>query len=228
MKATYNALCLAALLSLPIIALALEAPVNTDSTTPQVSDPIAVNQGTAPGFHVALNAGMTYGGDKIFDVPYKNRSGSATITAGALMQFGIGGLYQFAEIPAAFMLSANYHFDTINAQNGDMSFDRFPIEALAYYTGKEKFRFGAGMRFIGPTEASMNIDGQSKSYSFDATKGMVAEIGYQLDSQGWLNFRFVSEKYQANTLIVNGTKWSMAGSAPASGSHMGVNFTYVY
>jgi hypothetical protein len=227
MKTVYSTLFLSTLLSLPVCAHALETPANTDSTTPDVFAPDAVNQGTSSGLHVTLNAGLTYGGDKILEHPYQN-GGTATITAGALMQFGLGGLYQFAEIPAAFMLSANYHFDTINAKNGEMSFDRFPIEVLTYYTGKEKFRIGAGMRFIGPSEASKNIEGQALSYGFDATKGVVAEIGYQLDPHGWLNFRFVSEKYQAKTAVLNGVTYSLAGSAPASGSHMGVNFTYEY
>ncbi len=143
------------------------------------------------------------------------------------MQFGIGGLYQFGNKPLALMLSANYHFDSVSAKNGTASFDRFPIEALAFYTGKEKFRFGGGVRIINSAKLSSDIGGNDK-YTFDATKGWVAEIGYQLDPQGWLNFRFVSEKYQAKTEVLNGVTSSLAGSAPARGSHLGVNFTYEF
>lgn len=223
MKIIYNALYFSALLALPVCAQALEAPSNTDTTIPQVSAPAAVTQGTAPGFHVTMNVGMTYGGDTIGTVKFTDGS-TKNLKAGALLQFGLGGLYQFEDKPLALMLSANYHFDTVNAKNGSASFDRFPIEALAYYTGKEKFRFGGGMRIVNGAELSTDIGGSDK-YTFDTTKGLVAEIGYQLDPHGWLNFRFVSEKYQAKTH--NGVT-PATNYAPTDGSHMGVNFTYEF
>lgn len=223
MKIIYNALYFSALLALPVCAKALEAPSNTDTTISQVSAPAAVTQGTAPGFHVTMNVGMTYGGDTIGTVKFTDGS-TKNLKAGALLQFGLGGLYQFEDKPLALMLSANYHFDTVNAKNGSASFDRFPIEALAYYTGKEKFRFGGGMRIVNGAELSTDIGGSDK-YTFDTTKGLVAEIGYQLDPHGWLNFRFVSEKYQAKTH--NGVT-PATNYAPTDGSHMGVNFTYEF
>lgn len=226
MKTIYNTLFFSTLLSLPICAPALEATANPDSATSQVPAPIALNYGTAPGLHWILNAGLTYGGDTIGKVSFTNGS-SSNIKAGSFMQFGIGGLYQFQDKPVALMLSANYHFDSVTAKNGTASFDRFPIEALAYYTGKERFRFGGGVRIVNGAELSSDIGGNDK-YTFDTTKGLVAEIGYQLDPHGWLNFRFVSEKYQAKTEVWNGVTYSLAGSAPVSGSHMGVNFTYEF
>ncbi len=185
-----------------------------------------IYQPSKPGFHAVINAGLTYGGDTIGHISFTNGS-TSNIKAGSFMQFGIGGLYQFGNKPLALMLSANYHFDSVSAKNGTASFDRFPIEALAFYTGKEKFRFGGGVRIINSAKLSSDIGGNDK-YTFDATKGWVAEIGYQLDPQGWLNFRFVSEKYQAKTEVLNGVTSSLAGSAPARGSHLGVNFTYEF
>jgi len=199
--------------------------LDASNTTEQPVAPV-LSMGTAPGFHVTMNVGMTYGGDTIGTVTFTDGS-TKNLKGGALFQFGLGGLYQFEDRPLALMLSANYHLDTINAKNGSASFDRFPIEALAYYTGKEKFRFGGGVRIVNGAELSTDIGGSDK-YTFDTTRGFVAEIGYQLDPHGWLNFRFVSEKYQAKTRVVNGTTYSMAGSVPADGSHLGVNFTYEF
>lgn len=220
-----------ALLKLVLIAgVLLTTSFNTfaldiSNTTEQPVAPVAI-MGTAPGFHLTMNAGMTYGGDTIGTVTFTDGS-TKDLKGGTLFQFGIGGLYQFEEKPLALMLSANYHFDSVTAKNGTASFDRFPIEALAYYTGKEKFRFGGGIRIINGAELSSDIGGSDK-FTFDTAKGLVAEIGYQLDPHGWLNFRFVSEKYQAKTRVANGTTWSMAGSIPADGSHLGVNFTYEF
>jgi hypothetical protein len=224
--ATMNVLFKAIGIASTLLFTSLNAfALDASNTTEQPVAP-EVHMGTAPGLRWVMNAGLTYGGDTIGKVSFTNGS-SSNIKAGALMQFGIGGLYQFEDKPLALMLSANYHFDSVTAKNGTASFDRFPIELLAYYTGKEKFRFGGGVRIINGTELSSNIGGNDK-FTFDTTKGLVAEIGYQLDPRGWLNFRFVSEKYQAKTEVLNGVTYSRAGSTPVSGSHMGVNFTYEF
>jgi len=220
MKVTSKSFCAISLLTLSAHAYGLS---DQEAATQGVTQSI---QPTKPGFHVMMNAGITYGGDTIGTVKFTDGS-TKNLKAGALLQFGLGGLYQFEDKPLALMLSANYHFDTVNAKNGSASFDRFPIEALAYYTGKERFRFGGGLRIVNGAELSSDIGGSDK-YTFDTTKGLVAEIGYQLDSHGWLNFRFVSEKYQAKTHVVNGVTSSSTNYAPTDGSHMGVNFTYEF
>lgn|GEM_PF-789397 len=191
---------------------------------------------TKSGMHVLMNIGLTYGGDKIGTVNFYNSNGSIShskdIKAGALYQMGIGGIYQFEDKPLALMLSVNYHTDIASGSNGSISFSRIPVEAIAYYTGKEQFRFGGGVRMVNAPEFSSDVSSPAspvKKMTFKNATGLVGEIGYQLSSQGWLNFRFVSEKYDADTLTLwNGASGSIAGSAPLAASHMGVNFTYVY
>ncbi len=178
--------------------------------------------------HLVLNGGLTYGGDTIYTAVYTNGS-TSNIKGGSLLQFGIGGLYQFENDPIALMLSANYHFDTAIGSNGDVTFGRFPVEMLAYYTGKERFRIGGGVRIINSPETTATVNGFTEKMTFDNTTGLVGEIGYQLSPQAWLNFRFVSEKYQGKTFTnASGTVLSMAGTAPYSGSHLGVNFSYEF
>jgi len=225
MKTAHSLFLLAPLLALPVCAQALEVPPE-GAPAPIESAPPQLIKSTAPGLHWILNAGITYGGDTIGKISFTNGT-TSNIKAGSFLQFGAGGLYQFQENPIAVMLSANYHFDSVSAKNGTASFDRFPIEVLAYYTGKEKFRVGGGLRIINSAELASSISANQK-FTFGATRGLVGEIGYQLDSHGWLNFRFVSEKYQAQTEVLNGVTYSRANSAPVSGSHLGVNFTYVF
>ena len=188
-------------------------------------------QPTKPGFHVVFNAGLTYGGDTVATANFTDGS-STDIKAGGLLQFGAGGLYQFAEQPIALTMSANYHFHSAMGSNGSISFDRMPIEALAYYTGKERFRIGGGVRIVNSPVAESTISGSGfnvKKVTYEDATGLVAEIGYQLASQGWLNFRFVSEKYQGKTATAyNGATASLNNVAPKSGSHLGVNFTYEF
>jgi hypothetical protein len=186
-------------------------------------------QPTKPGFHVVINGGLTYGGDTIATAVYTNGK-TTDIKGGALIQFGAGAQYQLEEKPIALMLSANYHLHTAMGQNGDITFSRVPIEALAYYTGKERFRIGGGVRVVNSPEFNASVNGITDKIIFDNSTGLVAEIGYQLSTQGWLNFRFVSEKYNANRIIWNsGSVTSIVGlTKPVSGSHLGMNFSYEF
>ena len=136
----------------------------------------------------------------------------------------MGALWQAEDRPLALLLSLNYHMDNVAAANGKLEFKRIPVELLAYYTGKERFRIGGGLRFVNSPEAGGTINNSTDRIAFDNTTGLVAEVGYQLTSPSWLNFRFVSEKYNAKSH--NGA--SVIGSVPLSGSHLGVNFNYEF
>ena len=215
------------LLAIALLFLAVSAHALSDEATPDTTPPEEPAKfeliPTKPGLHLVLNGGLTYGGDTIATGVYSNGN-TTKIKAGALEQVGVGGLYQFENEPLALMLSINYHLDYAIGSNGDLTFSRFPIEALAYYTGKDRFRIGGGMRFVNSPEYS----GLTDKITFDNTTGIVAEIGYHIAQQGWLNFRFVSEKYQPKTYTSGGSSYSVAGAAPINGSHLGVNFTYEF
>ncbi len=183
--------------------------------------------GTEPGLHFVLNMGLTYGGDDIFTATTTSGS-TKSVKGGGLVQFGLGGLYQFESAPVALMLSANYHADSVTASNGDMSFHRYPIETLAYYTGVESFRFGGGIRVVTSPTASATLNGATQKIVFDNATGYVAELGYKMAPFAWINFRYVSEKYQAKTYTsTSGTTTSVVGES-ADGSHFGVNILFEF
>lgn len=211
--------------AIALFSLALAAHALSDQ--PATEQPIALSgiAPTAPGLHLVLNGGLTYGGDTIATAVYTDGT-TVSIKGGSLLQFGIGGLYQFDTTPLALMLSANYHIDTASGSNGSLTFSRVPVEMLAYYTGKERFRIGGGLRIVNSPEYNSTLSGNK--ITFDNATGVVGEIGYHLTKQGWLNFRFVSEKYQAKTRTSGGWTYSLAGSAPLSGSHLGMNFTFEF
>jgi hypothetical protein len=221
----FQSIVLTALLTVSFGVYALtDQPVQPEQSQPDSPPPLV----TKPGPHFILNAGITYGGDTVATATYTNGK-STSIKGGSLFQFGLGGLYQFETSPVALLLSANYHTDSSKASNGDMSFTRMPIEVLAYYTGAEHFRIGGGARFVSSAEASVTINGSTDKIAFDNTTGIVAELGYHTGPTTWLNFRYVSEKYQGNTrTLPSGTKTSLAGTTPMDGSHFGVNFTFEF
>jgi hypothetical protein len=177
------------------------------------------------GTHFILTAGLTGGGDKVATVQYTNGN-SSTLHAGGLVQIGAGVLWQF-EAPVALALTANYHVDDATAKNGDATFDRIPLEAIAYYTGENHWRFGGGVRFVQSPKYKAHVDGQSDdSIEFKDTVGAVAEIGYGFNEHAWLNLRLVSENYQVNSVTSGGRTYSASGSI--NGSHIGINFLYQF
>jgi hypothetical protein len=207
---------MASLFSLTFSALALgEQPAMNRPTYAQ-------NIATKPGAHLVLIAGFTSGGDTIATATYSDGS-SKNVKGGGLAQFGLGASYQFQNTPLALLLSANYHYHTAAASNGDITFSRVPIEVLAYYTGVERCRFGAGVRLVNSPVASKTINGSTDKITFDKTTGTVVEFGYKMAPSTWLNLRYVSEKYQGNTRTYsNGTTASLTGTQPVSGNHFGV------
>lgn len=181
---------------------------------------------TEPGMHLVFNFGATFGGDEIFTATYTSGE-TVSVKGGDLFQFGLGGLYQFEDVPAALMLTANYHVDGATASNGDMSFRRYPIETLVYYTGVENVRIGGGVRIVKSPESSMTINGATEKIVFDDATGYVAELGYKLGKFVWINFRYVSEKYQGKTYTTtSGTTYSLSGTTPLDGSHVGFSFLF--
>ncbi len=211
MKLLFQSLSASALLLLAVSANAL-----SDETTAGI--PAAPKFSPRPGFHVVLNGGLTYGGDTIAT------TNIADIRGGGFVQIGGGVLYQFENQPLALMLSANYHVDDVVGQNGDVTFSRFPIEMLAYYTGKDRFRIGGGLRFVTSPKFNATVNGITDKIDYSNTTGIVCEVGYQVAPQGWLNFRFVSEKYTPASYSLS----SAVIPISPSGSHLGVNFTYEF
>lgn len=181
---------------------------------------------TEPGMHLVFNFGATFGGDEIFSATYTSGE-TVSVKGGDLFQFGLGGLYQFEDVPVALMLSANYHVDGATASNGNMSFRRYPIETLVYYTGVENVRIGGGVRIVKSPESSMTINGATEKFVFDNATGYVAELGYKLGEYIWINFRYVSEKYQGKTYTAtSGATYSLSGTTPLDGSHFGFSFLF--
>jgi hypothetical protein len=180
-----------------------------------------------PGFHALINGGLTFGGDTLVTVTVTtvntNNSADVDINAGRLLQYGVGGLYQFEAIPVALKATVNYQSDWAQGINGLFDFSRVPVEFLAYYTGKKRYRFGGGVRLVNSPKLVETVDGISDRLLFDNTTGVVAEMGYQVSRELWVNLRYVSEKYQPSKYVAtDGTVFDVSAMQPYKGSHLGL------
>ncbi|GAB5605024.1 hypothetical protein [Sideroxyarcus sp. TK5] len=182
---------------------------------------------TAPGAHLILNGGLTYGGDTLVTVNYSDGS-SGKVKAGSFVQLGAGMFYQMQDRPMALQITANYHYDLEQGSNGSVLFYRYPIEALAYYTGNERWRLGGGVRYVTNPMRTITLNGKYR-ISYDNAFGLVGEAGYAMTPNFWINVRAVLEKYQPKEYTINGVFTAdMSTSQSANGNHLGVNFTYQF
>jgi hypothetical protein len=199
-----------------LLAAALAAPLVTQAANNDA------------GLHFVLSGGLTSGGDTIITTRYTNGT-SVDIKGGDLVQFGAGALWQYDSIPLALSLTANYHVDNTTAANGDAKFSRIPLEAIAYYTGVYRWRFGVGMRSVQSAKATATLNGASETLTFKNTTGAVIEAGYGITPKSWINVRYVSEKYQPERFTATtGQTTTIVNGKSIDGSHIGVNFLYKF
>lgn len=187
---------------------------------------------TAPaaskGFHFVANAGLSFGGDTIATAHYTDAS-DQRIKAGGMIEFGGGLIYEATELPVAAQLTANYHVNDTDAKNGTMRFHRFPIEGTLFYTGVEQWRFGIGVRAVQSPRYTAKIDGAlTRTLDFDNTTGVLAEVGYAITPQLWLNVRYVAEKYKTNNYSVGTQSGSVRSLPPVKADHLGIAVSYQF
>jgi hypothetical protein len=180
-----------------------------------------------PGFHAVERLGITLGGNTISKNTYPDGA-IREISAGGLYQIGLGVLYLADSIPFSAALTLNYHYNSDYRDNDNASFRRNPLEALVYYNGLGNFRIGGGMRYIYAARADSTLNGVTEKITFENTRGSIVEIGYQVRPYGWVNLRYVKEKYQVATYTTTGTEPGLAGNAPYDGTHVGLFISYEY
>lgn len=180
-----------------------------------------------------VNGGLTFGGDTFTTVTVTDlatgNSSEVDINMGRLLQYGVGGVYQFDAVPIAVKATINYQNDWALGINGVVNFSRVPVEILAYYTDKKRYRFGGGLRLIKSPKLEAIIDGSTDTFHFKETTGIVAEMGYQLSRELWVDLRYVIEKYQATTYVApNGTVYDASVLGTYKGSHLGLILSYEF
>lgn len=142
-----------------------------------------------------LFAGYTNGGDDLINVEYDDGDRDE-VQAGGEALLG-GGVVVSWQNQLELQLTAGYHFDSASADNGDASFDRYPLEALVFRR-LGQHRIGGGLTLhLSPT-AELDIDGfEKETVNFDAAPGLVLEYGYGVLDNVWLGARYTYIEYKS-------------------------------
>jgi hypothetical protein len=161
-----------------------------------------------------LGVGVSGGGDKLVSAEYEDGS-TVNIHAGGLVYLTAGVDY---EIIPGFSLQGtiNYHVDSADARNGEIRFERFPIELIGYYQPNPVFRVGGGLRWVSSPKLSGSGKASDLNVNFDKTRSAVVEAEYFVDPTLGIKLRYVNETYKA------------PGRKDIDGSHVGLSANFYF
>lgn len=157
----------------------------------------AVAQRTSqePSVRFVVTAGLTGGGDTLAEVEYENGYDSK-VKGGGLVQIGAGLQFRKPGAPVSLLATVNYHVDNATADNGDVRFDRVPLEVLGFYHVNDIVRLGVGLRHTINATYKEDIDYEPLyKEDYKDANGLILQVGFGT-GRFWGAVRYVDESYE--------------------------------
>jgi hypothetical protein len=161
-----------------------------------------------------LGMGLSAGGDELVHAEYTNGE-TANIHAGGLIYFTAGADYHFTP-EFSLQGTVNYHVDRANASNGDVKFERFPVELIGYYQPNLSWRVGGGVRYTNSSKLSGSGAGSRLRADFDDATSAVVEAEYFTSPNLGIKLRYVNETFKSR------------GYQDVDGSHVGLSANFYF
>jgi hypothetical protein len=137
--------------------------------------------------------GFDAGGDKMATVQYENGDDN-DIKAGEIANLNIGVIIQNGTSDFETQFTIGWKFDSSSAENGDLSFNRYPIELLQFYK-PGRFRFGGGITY----QMNPSLDGSGFAsdikVDFDNALGFVLQGDFLFDLY-YAGLRYTNIEYE--------------------------------
>lgn len=146
--------------------------------------------------HFLMEMGLHYGGDEMVEVVYTNGDSSDTDGGeGVALSLGVS-----IDAPAVeTRLKAGWKYKGISASNGDIDWQRFPIDALVLYK-VDQWRFGGGLTYhLNPTFRGSGV-ASVLDVDFDNALGALAEIDFYVSPQLYLGAVYTMIEYEPKGL----------------------------
>ena len=158
---------------------------------------VPVEDAANKALRFVAGAGLTYGGETLVTARYVDGD-KIDIDAGGSVAFLVGLDYR---VNPQFSVqgTVGYHVDNAGGNNGDIRFERVPVELLGYYHVNDKVRVGGGLRYV--TAAALRTSGVADigDYEFEDTTSPVAEIEYLYSHQLGFKLRYVNDRFKDKT-----------------------------
>lgn len=163
----------------------------------------------------SLGGGFTSGGDNL--VAGSRADGSMPqMKAGRGLQVFAGAEYWITQ-PLAVQVNAGFQFDRRKVGDGQLMFQRFPLEAMALYAVTNNLRFGAGVQALFGTRLRGTGEAASLGRSFKRDTGLVLEGEFLVTPHAAVKLRHVKHSFDAED-----------GRAKVDGRQVGVLFSYYF
>jgi opacity protein-like surface antigen len=145
--------------------------------------------------HFVAGAGLTHGGEKLVTARYTDGD-TIDINGGGSIALLVGLDYR---VNPQFSVqgTVGYHVDSAGGSNGDVRFERVPVELLGYYHVNAQVRVGGGLRYV--TGSALRTSGVAADFGDDKFKDRaspVAEIEYLFSHQLGFKLRYVNDKFK--------------------------------
>lgn len=180
--------------------------------TPLVAQSPAQPAKAAPApwtFGWVLDMTFEFGGDEVAEVVFTNGD-TQKLTAGNGGTFSAGMEFHPPALPKLGLRTlVGWKFSTSAADNVNIMFTRFPIEAVASYAVTPDWRVGAGVTHH--ANINLDFDGLASNVKFEPATGATLEIGWR-----WAALTYTAMEYRS--------KFNDTFSANA----VGVSVSYVF
>lgn len=198
----------AALLGL-LLSVPLAAQQAGVSARPSSREASAAQPATPWTFGWVVDATFEFGGDEVAEVFFTSGD-SQKITAGNGGTFSAGfELHPRATPKLGLRTLVGWKFSTSAAENVNIMFTRFPIEAVASYSLNSDWRVGAGVTHH--AGINLDFDGLASNVAFDPATGATLEFAWK-----WAALTYTAMNYRAE----DGTEFGA--------NAIGVSVSYVF
>ncbi|MGD2074805.1 MAG: hypothetical protein PVG38_07790 [Gammaproteobacteria bacterium] len=174
-----------------------------------------------------VGLGLTHGGEKLADVEleYDGDTIDEDLRGGDLITLA-AGIVVYLPLPALSVQSSiGYHFDEISSDDGDIRFDRYPLELIPFYNFR-KHRIGAGISYHLSPKLDLKELGGPK-VKFDNALGWLVEYDYKFS--GWKQSGFVvGMRYMWIDYEVDKVDGTRVSGADIDGNHFGVHMDFMF
>ena len=164
------------------------------------------------------HVGMGFGSAALDSGIYQGGT-SWELSAGNGLKYALGADYRISE-KVTLQATVGKELSTVPASNGDLTFNRTPVELLGFVDLSKDFRLGAGLR--NSTNSSVSSSGAGNNYpsigNWSASVGAVVEAQYIFDSkmkadggvsQFGVNLRLVSENFTKDAVTKSGDHYEV-------------------
>jgi len=177
-----------------------------------------------------LGAGLTFGGDKLADVEveyYGDDSSTEDVTAGGLTHLYGGVNVNIPDTDFSIQTTIGWHSDGIFAQNGSVSFTRYPFEITPYYNFK-KVRIGLGLSYHINPELSGDDDANIGDREYDDALGLIASIEFKAGKHFAVGVRHTRIEYELSSIQYHWRERHIDTTEEVDGSNTGIYGTFLF